>query len=64
MEEKIIRELMKECENWRERVIVKLFLKLGKAEKILVKVFVNICKYYEINDKEKILKYVKNVIKI
>ena len=28
MEEKIIEELMKECENWRERVIVKLFLKL------------------------------------
>lgn len=25
MEEEIVREIMKECENWRERLLVKLF---------------------------------------
>lgn len=51
MEEKIVKEIVNEY-------------KLGKAEKILVKVFVNICKYHGIKNKEKILKYVKNTIKI
>ncbi len=27
MEEEVLRELMRECENWRERLLIKLFPK-------------------------------------
>lgn len=28
MEEEILREIMRECENWKERLVVKMFTRL------------------------------------
>lgn len=40
MEEKIVREIMKECRNWKERLLVRLFAKtfINIYNKIRIKI--------------------------
>ena len=51
MEEEIIEELARKC-------------KIKETEKTLIKVLINICKYYKIYESERIIKYIENIIKV